>query len=393
MNTITHKVCIILGTRPELIKMAPIIRACEKRNLDYFVIHTGQHYSYEMDEIFINELDLTAPKYNLAVGSGTHGKQTARMMEGIEEILIEEKPTVVLVQGDTNSVLAGALVASKMRIQLGHIEAGLRSFDREMPEEINRIIADHIADFLFAPTEAGKQHLLQEGITQDKIIITGNTIVDLVLQNTQLASERSSVLTDNGYLSKQFILLTIHRAENTDNKEHLTHILDGINLVTKQVDIPILWPMHPRTKSMIELFKLGDKLAKIANLKIIEPVGFLDFIHLERHARLAITDSGGVQEETCILGTPCVTLRTSTERPETVKVGSNIIAGRIPEVILSSVLTMLEFANKWDNPFGDGSASIRIIDSILATKTKIYSKKMNQIYSERNTGVLSNKGD
>lgn len=385
MNSPTQKICIVLGTRPELIKLAPVIRVCAERGLDHFVIHTGQHYSYEMDEIFTQDLNLAPPKYNLTVGSASHGKQTAQMLEGIEAILLQEKPTVVLVQGDTNSVLAGALAAVKLHIPVGHVEAGLRSFDREMPEEINRIMTDHISDYLFAPTEASRQQLLQEGISGEKITVSGNTIVDSVLQNTALAAARSNILIDNSLAAKQFILLTIHRAENTDSPECLANILNGIDLVSRKVNLPIFWPMHPRTKSKIEVFGLQKKVTAIDNLQIVEPVGFLDFIHLERHARLAITDSGGVQEETCILGTPCVTLRTSTERPETVTIGANFMAGRTPDVILQSVIYMLELATEWDNPFGDGTASVAIVDRILTGQ--------HQIYSERNTVAVSNTGD
>lgn len=385
MNYSNQKICFVLGTRPELIKMAPVIRACVKRGVEYFVIHTGQHYSYEMDEIFIRDLALGAPKYNLAVGSGSHGKQTARMLDGIESILEEEKPTVVLVQGDTNSVLAGALAATKLHIPVGHIEAGLRSFDREMPEEVNRILTDHISDYLFAPTETGRQHLLREGIADELITVTGNTIVDSALQSTELASRLSNVLAEHGLLSKQYLLLTIHRAENTDSADRLRQILEGVRLVSMHVNVPIVWPMHPRTQQKITQYGLSDLVKKIANLTLIDPVGFLDFIHLERHAKLAITDSGGVQEEACILGTPCVTVRTSTERPETVVVGSNIIAGRDPDAILESVLIMLKSASVWNNPFGDGAAGLRIVDTLL--------RGTADHYSDEKRGVVEKEGD
>ena len=351
------RISLILGTRPEIIKMSPVIRECEKKGLDYFILHTGQHYSYEMDRIFFEELELPQPKYNLDIGSGTHAEQTGKIMIGVEKILMKEKPDVVLVQGDTNTVLAGALAATKLHIKVGHVEAGLRSYDRRMPEEINRVLTDHISDYLFAPTEKAKQNLLREGIDENKIFVTGNTIVDAVYQNLEIAKRKVNVLKDLGLKPKEYFLVTAHRQENVDVKERLKGILKGLELIHEEFSMPVVFPIHPRTQRRIKEFGLS-----LNGVEVISPLGFLEFLQLEANARLVLTDSGGVQEETCILGVPCVTLRDNTERPETLEVGSNILAGTKPERILQSVKTILNRENSWRNPFGDGKAGERIIE-------------------------------
>jgi len=335
------KIAIILGTRPEIIKMSPVIRYCQDKKLDFFVIHTNQHYSYEMDKIFFEELNLPDPEYNLEVGSGLHGEQTGKMLAGIEKILIEEKPDVVLVEGDTNTVLAGALVASKLHIKVGHVEAGLRSFDMSMPEEINRIMVDHISDYLFAPTETSRKYLLQEGIQDTKIHVVGNTIVDATMQNLSIAKDRSSILEELNVSSGNLFLLTMHRAENVDDSERLEKILNGLKVVSNQYKIPLIFPMHPRTMNRIKEFGFENTINSIDSLNIVEPIGYMDFLVLESEAKLVLTDSGGVQEETCILMTPCVTLRDNTERPETVDAGANVIVGCESEKIMAGVEKML----------------------------------------------------
>ncbi len=354
-------IAIVLGTRPEIIKMSPVIRECERRGLDYFILHTGQHYSYEMDRVFFEELELPQPKYNLDVGSGTHAEQTGKIMIGVEKILMKEKPDVVLVQGDTNTVLAGALAAAKLHIKVGHVEAGLRSYDRRMPEEINRVLTDHISDYLFVPTEKAKQNLLREGIDENKIFVTGNTIVDAVYQNLEIAKRKVNVLKDLGLKPKEYFLMTAHRQENVDVKERLEGILKGLELIYNEFDMPVVFPMHPRTRRRIKEFRLS-----LDGVKVINPLGFLEFLQLEANAKLVLTDSGGVQEEACILGVPCVTLRDNTERPETLEVGSNILAGTKPEKILEGVRIMLNRENSWKNPFGDGKAGKRIINVIMS---------------------------
>lgn len=356
------KIAIILGTRPEIIKMSPIIRECEKRCIDYFVLHTGQHYSYNMDRIFFEQFNLPEPKYNLDVGSGTHGEQTAKMVVGIEKILMIEKPDIILVEGDTNTVLAGALAATKLHIKVGHVEAGLRSYDRSMPEEINRVLTDHCSDHLFAPTEKSMQILLNEGITKDKILVTGNTIVDAICQNLKLS--KSSVLDDLGIKKKEYILVTAHRRENVDSLYRFKGILDGICSVSTEFGLPIIYPIHPKSMMMMKNFGLDvDR-----NIKLIEPLDYLNFLQLEANAKMVLTDSGGVQEETCILGVPCVTLRDNTERPETIDVGSNMLSGTNPLRILECAASMSRVNNHWTNPFGDGNAAERIVNTILNIK-------------------------
>ncbi|VVB70268.1 UDP-N-acetylglucosamine 2-epimerase [uncultured archaeon] len=352
-------IAIVIGTRPEIIKMAPVIRECQRRGLDYFLLHTGQHYSYEMDRVFFEQLELPPAEFNLDVGSGTHADQTGRIMTGIEKVLMRAMPDLVLVQGDTNTVLAGALAASKLHIKIGHVEAGLRSYDRSMPEEINRVVADHISDYLFAPTENSKLNLINEGIPEEKISVTGNTIVDSVYQNRLIADRKVNVLRDLGLRPRDYFLVTAHRAENVDNSSRLKEILKGLHLIKSEFGLPVLFPMHPRTRKMVHEF--GFELDGIMD---IDPLGFLQFLQLEANAKIALTDSGGVQEEACILGVPCVTLRDNTERPETLDVKSNILAGANAEKMLMGAKQMIGCANHWRNPFGDGQASKRIVDSI-----------------------------
>jgi UDP-N-acetylglucosamine 2-epimerase (non-hydrolysing) len=352
------KVAIILGTRPEIIKMSPIIRELERKCIDFFILHTGQHYFYNMDQVFFEQLKLSRPKYNLRVGSGTHAEETGKMMMGIERVLMDEKPSIVLVEGDTNSVLAGALAAVKLRVPVGHVEAGLRSFDRSMPEEINRIVTDHISELLFAPTEVAKRNLLREGISEKKIFVTGNTIVDAVYQNLAIAEERQ-ILESLGLDKNYYFLATIHRQENTDNPVRLRGIIDGLKLVMEYFDMTVIYPVHPRAKKRIEEYRLD-----VRKLNLIEPLDYLSFLKLESNAKLIFTDSGGVQEEACIMKVPCVTLRYNTERPETIEVGANTLAGTIPEDILEKAKIMIKSKKNWENPFGDGRAGIRIVNII-----------------------------
>lgn len=359
------KFCVILGTRPEIIKMSPIIRKLVQDRLDYFIIHTGQHYSYEMDRIFFEELHLPQPTYNLDVGSGSHGKQTGKMLAGIEDILLKEKPDIIYVQGDTNTVLAGALAAAKLHIKIGHVEAGLRSFDRSMPEEINRVMADHISDLLFTPTEGSRQLLLKEGIPEGKIFITGNTIVDAVFENLKIA-ENSPVLEELGVTPHSYILTTMHRQENVDDKNRLADIIKGLALVAEEQKMPLILPVHPRTRKMLETF--GLQVPK--GIRLIEPLGFMEFLKVEANARLVLTDSGGVQEESCILKVPCVTLRENTERPETINVGASMLAGHRYEDIVRCARVMMKKECEWINPFGDGHAGKKIIDTTVMVLSK-----------------------
>lgn len=357
------KIAVILGTRPEIIKMSPVIRECERRNRDFFILHTGQHYSYNLDNIFFGDLELPAARYNLDVGSGTHAEETGKMLIGIEKKLKEEQPTLVLVEGDTNTVLAAALAASKLRIAVGHVEAGLRSHDGAMPEEINRVLVDHVSDFLFAPTERAKANLLREGIPQDKIFVTGNTIVDAVFQNLAIAKRKVDLLNTLGLERDGYFLITVHRQENVDVKERLRSVFDGLDSVYREFHLPLVYPIHPRTTKRIAEFGLDIP----EGVDLIEPQGFLAFLALEANAKLVLTDSGGVQEETSILKVPCVTLRDNTERPETLEVGSNVLVGVNRTFILDGVRNQLSKERNWQNPFGDGNAG-RMIVKLLTEK-------------------------
>ena len=352
------KIIVIVGTRPEIIKMSPIIRELDKRGGDYFILHTGQHYSYNLDKIFFNELKLPHPKYNLEIGSGSHAEQTAKILTGVEDVLLKESPDIILVEGDTNSVLGSALAASKLHIKIGHVEAGLRSYNRQMPEEINRILTDHCSDYLFTPTQKSKIILQNEGIAEEKILVTGNTIVDAVYQNIELADKLDNCLDEIGIKPQQYFLVTLHRQENVDNIARFTSILSGLNRIVTEFDLPVIYPIHPRSRKMMAEYGLESQ-----NLKLIDPYGFLYFLQLEKNARLILTDSGGVQEESCTLGVPCVTVRDDTERPETVEAGANILAGTSPDAILNCTHTMLNKENKWINPLGDGTAGRRIVDA------------------------------
>jgi len=356
------RISIVLGTRPEIIKFSPIVHECERHGLDCFILHTGQHYSYNMDRVFFEQLELPEAKHNLDVGSGTHAEQTGKMLMGIEKVLLEEKPSVVLVEGDTNTVLAGALAAVKLHIKVGHVEAGLRSCDWEMPEEINRVLTDQCSDLLFAPTEKSRRILLGEGIPEEKIFVTGNTVVDAVYQNLEISKRKVNALDRLGLYPKDFFLVTVHRQENVDNRERFRGIMKGIEMIKERSGLPVVYPVHPRAEKQMEAFGIESK-----GLRLIEPLDYLSFLQLESNARLVLTDSGGVQEETCVLGVPCVTLRYNTERPETLEVGSNVLAGADPAVIVERSELMLGKKKVWANPFGDGRAGERIVQ-ILRNK-------------------------
>ena len=358
---IIMKICIIIGTRPEIIKGCSLIRLCEQKKLDYFIIHTGQHYSPEMDAIFFKELKLPKPGYNLKIGSSSHGAQTGAMLEKIEKILMKEKPSVVLVIGDTNSVLAGALAASKLHIKVGHIEAGLRSYDKDMAEEQNRVVTDHLSDFLFAPSENAAKILENEGIAKNKVFMVGNTIVDAVYQNMEIANKSINILKRYNVEKGKYIVATAHRPENVDNNTRLSKIILGLNKVNQAINMPVIFPIHPRTRKRLEEFaiKVND------GIKIIEPIGYLEFLQLMQNAQLIITDSGGIQEESSILKVPCITIRDNTERPETLEIGSNKLAGVEPENILQRSLEMISSKRDWTTPYGDGKSAEYILDVLI----------------------------
>lgn len=375
------KIAIVLGTRPEIIKMASVMDEIEKRGHELLLIHTGQHYDKEMSENFFIDLKLPTPNYNIHVGSGSHGKQTGKMMEGIEEVLLDEKPDILLVQGDTNAVLAGALVASKLHIPVGHVEAGLRSFDETMPEEINRLAADICSKLYFVPTEESAVNLAMEGISRKRIFITGNTVVDACFRNLEISKNRDKSEYDEGLAEldidnmKNILTLTMHRAETVDDKERLTNIIEALEELD---DMNIIFPIHPRTKKTMENFGLFDRLNNLKHVHIIKPVGYLDFLLLISKSTIILTDSGGLQEEAITLDVPALTLRYNTERPETVIAGGNILVGSDKEVILENARRILDdedFANKMKsakNPYGMGNAAelmIKIIEDAKANDT------------------------
>ena len=353
-----NKICITLGTRPEIIKLSPIIRELDHQGVDFFVVHSGQHYSTNLDSLFFEELNLPNPDYNLQVGSGSHSYQTSNILSKIEPILLEEKPDIMVVQGDTNTVLSGALAASKLNIKVAHVEAGLRSFDRNMPEEINRILTDHISDYLFCPTEESKVNVLKEGISPEKIFVTGNTVVDALYKNEKL-SNKSRILERFQLVKGEYFLCTVHRQENVESSKRLKQIIYSLNKVSLFFSLKIIFPVHPRTKKRIN--ELG---IDTSNIEMVEPLGYLDFLCICSNSKLVFTDSGGIQEETCILGVPCITLRDNTERPETIAVGSNILSDASEVSLIKNSQHLLSNDKGWLNPFGDGTASKRIIEII-----------------------------
>jgi|SRR3989344_812951 len=369
------KLAIVLGTRPEIIKMSPVIKECERLHINYSIFHTGQHYDYLMDKVFFEELGLRSKSLNLNIGSGTHAETTGKIIIGLEKEFLKTKPDVVLVQGDTNTVLAGGLTSVKLHIKLAHIEAGLRSFDRRMPEEYNRIVVDHISDFLFAPTKLAEQNLKRESVTSSKLLhydglykplikMTGNTIVDAINQNLKLAKIKSNILNELNLVKGSYFLLTVHREENVDSKDRLVGILKAMEIISNHLDLTIIFPIHPRTQQRIAKFKLEHLVSGIKNLKIIKPVGFFDMLCLEANSKIILTDSGGVQEEACSMKIPCVVLRDTSDRIESVNVGAALLAGCNTEKIFKCVNSLLNAKRNWKNPFGDGKASERIIKTL-----------------------------
>jgi len=348
------KTASIIGARPNFIKAALVSREIRKRFKEV-LIHTGQHYDYEMDKIFFQELNIPEPDYHLGVGSGSHGYQTGEMLKRIEEVLIKEKPDIVLVYGDTNSTLAGALAAVKLHIKVGHIEAGLRSFDKRMPEEINRVLTDHCSDMLFCPTQTAMNNLRNEGIING-VYLTGDVMVDTLRENIVIAERNSKILDKLGLKPMSYYLATVHRAENTDDFNRLRNIVDAFYEIEN-----LVFPCHPRTEKCLKKFGLWDELSTV---KIIKPIGYFDMLVLEKNANKILTDSGGVQKEAYILKTPCITLRENTEWVETVEDGWNVLVGTDREKIIKKA-NDFEPKGEQRNVFGDGKASKRIIEIII----------------------------
>jgi UDP-N-acetylglucosamine 2-epimerase (non-hydrolysing) len=351
------KLLIVASTRPEVIKLAPVMRSLEEKGVGYVFATTGQHYDYALFKAFVRELKLKKPDYDVAIGSGTHAEQTSEAMLGLEGIMRKERPSVVVVEGDTNSVLSAALAAVKLRIPVAHVEAGLRSWDKNMPEEVNRILVDHCSELLFAPTEKAGLNLINEGIMPGKIHVVGNTIVDATLQHLKIAGGRGKIPRED------YLVLTLHRAENVDDEERLKGILEAVESLGERV----VFPAHPRTKARLKSFAL----ARRRNIRITSPLSYLEFLLLLQGAKGVLTDSGGVQEEAIVLKVPCFTLRTTTERPESVEAGGNMIVGVDKEEIISRVSAVLQDEKRIArmraarNPFGDGKAGERIVNILL----------------------------
>ncbi len=353
------KIASIVGVRPQFVKASVVSKELRKKH-DEILIHTGQHYDYQMNNVFFSELNIPEPDHFLGIGSGSHGFQTGEMLKKIEEVLIKEEPDLVLTYGDTNSTLAGALAASKLHIKNAHVESGLRSFDKSMPEEINRILTDHCSDLLFCPTKNAVNNLRNEGITEN-VHLTGDVMADSLFYNKMIAESKSNVLNDLGLKRKSYFLTTIHRASNTDNKENLKNIIDAFSELKETV----VFPVHPRTEKFLKEYGMYDKLK--SSVELVKPLGFLDFIKLMNHAKMILTDSGGIQKEAYILKIPCITLRENTEWGETVEDGWNVLVGANKDKILEMVNGFHPSLKTHEDRFGNGNASEKIV-SIIDTQ-------------------------
>lgn len=357
------KMISVFGARPQFIKAALVSREFQRRQrVKEVTINTGQHYDALMSGVFLRDLEMRTPDYNLEVGSGTHASQTARILERSEEILMRERPDAVLVYGDTNSTLGGVLAAAKLHIPVVHVEAGLRSFNRRMPEELNRIVADHLSDLLLAPSERSREHLLREGITPERIAVVGDVMYDAVLAHLDASKRNSTIAQQLRLTPRGYVLCTIHRAENTDEPARLSRLLRSLEIVAER--LPVVFPMHPRLRKSLEL--RNTQVEGHGRLRFIDPVGYLDMIALEKDAAAVATDSGGVQKEAFFLGVPCVTLRDETEWTELVTSGWNCLAPPdgsldVAEAILSSIGRQGQATAQ---PYGDGRASAKICAAV-----------------------------
>jgi UDP-N-acetylglucosamine 2-epimerase (non-hydrolysing) len=359
------RVLNVVGARPNFMKIAPIQREMKKNDsFDVRLVHTGQHYDDKMSKLFFRDLELPEPDIYLGVGSGTHAQQTGRIMIAFEEALASFHPDLVIVVGDVNSTIACSLVAVKKGIKVAHVEAGLRSFDRTMPEEINRILTDAISDLLFVTEKSGLENLKREGIDQRKIFFTGNVMIDSLiffLEKSQ-SSNIQSTLQING---EPYVLVTLHRPVNVDIKTNFEKLVSAFEIIEK--DMRIIFPVHPRTQKMIKQFGLEKRVRNMRNMQLLDPLGYLDFLNLMRSARIVLTDSGGIQEETTYLGIPCITMRESTERPITVELGTNILVGSDTMLLIDHYKTIVagHKRNGTIPELWDGQAAIRIVDNII----------------------------
>jgi UDP-GlcNAc3NAcA epimerase len=375
-STAKTKLISIVGARPQFVKVAPLLRAFERHNsngsrpVESIIVHTGQHYDAAMSDIFFEELSIPRPTVNLGVGSGRHGSQTGQMLEKIEQALLEWRADMVVVYGDTNSTLAGALAAAKLHMPVAHVEAGVRSFNRRMPEEINRVVADHASDLLLAPTETAMENLGREGLS-GKAVVTGDLMYDAVLFSRDVAEQRSKILERLNLVPGDYGVVTVHRAENTDDERRLGNLLAAFNDISASM-LKLVFPVHPRTAKL--LASRFPRWSPHPRLHLIEPVGYLDMLRLVSRARLTLTDSGGVQKETFFLGCPCITLREETEWLETVHAGGNILAGVEAHKIRDAVSTWearsatgrAGFSVEAAALFGDGFAAEKVRNALLA---------------------------
>ena len=361
------KIINIVGARPNFIKIAPIMAAYKAHvDIEPILVHTGQHYDEQMSDLFFHQLGIPEPDINLEVGSASHAVQTAEIMKTFEPVVMHNKPDAILVVGDVNSTIACGLVAAKLGIKLIHVEAGLRSFDRSMPEEINRVLTDSISDLLFCTEQSGRENLRAENIAEEKIFLVGNVMIDTLLKNVAKA-EKSNILDLLNLDSEQFAVLTLHRPSNVDNKEVFSRILDALDII--QEAMPIVFPVHPRTRSNLYAMALGPRIEAMSGLRLLDPIGYLDFLKLLCSTKIVLTDSGGIQEETTILKIPCLTLRENTERPITTEIGSNHVVGTLPKNIIERYQQILngDFSHPRIPPLWDGHAAERIVN-ILSEK-------------------------
>jgi len=362
------KLMIIAGARPNFMKIAPIVAAGKRRPREFqlTVVHTGQHYDATMSDAFFRDLNLPPPDVYLGVGSGSHAAQTAAVMQAFEPVVLKEKPDWVVVVGDVNSTLACALVCAKLNIKVAHVEAGLRSRDRSMPEEINRLLTDQIADLLLTPSRDADENLRAEGVPEERIRFVGNVMIDSLTSQSERARQ-SSILVDLGLAENSYAVLTLHRPSNVDEQRALVRILDALTAIADR--LPIVFPIHPRTRKMIDELGLGKRVQQITNLRLIDAIGYLDFLRLMSCARLVLTDSGGIQEETTVLGIPCITLRDNTERPITVTSGTNRIAGtdtgKIIVAACSALGNVFDKSSTTKPEFWDGHTADRILDALI----------------------------
>jgi UDP-N-acetylglucosamine 2-epimerase (non-hydrolysing) len=359
------KVLNIAGARPNFMKVAPLIKEMKKHPvIRPLLVHTGQHYDDSMSQSFFECLQLPRPDINLGVGSASHAVQTARIMIAFEQVLLQEEPDLVVVVGDVNSTIGCALPAIKSHIPVAHVEAGLRSFDRNMPEEINRILTDAISEYLFVTEPSGENNLLNEGIPKERIYFVGNVMIDTLLAN-KMKADQSLVLHTFDLSPRSYAVLTLHRPSNVDNSETFSHILTALAEIQKS--LPIIFPVHPRTKRRLDEFGFTTRVASMPNFRLVEPLGYLDFLKLVSESKFVLTDSGGIQEETTILKIPCITLRENTERPITVQQGTNVVVGTSPERIIEESFNILNgkiFSSKTPDLW-DGKAAERIITILL----------------------------